>query len=81
MGKKHPAAKLAAVKAAAEERRSLPQGWRWPNGYIIRLYCFDGSVHYRETAAGASYVEAAAERDRELARSDVYEKAWLEQRR
>lgn len=82
MGKRHelhPDARLAAITAAVEETRGeegLPDGWRWPLGWYVRLWEPNGTFVTRTLPESASYLDA-----KEVARQDLatgrYEKAWI----
>lgn len=77
---RHPEAVAAEAHHDREKRLAtldLPTGWHWPYGWVIRLFAPDKSIHTRRTATRATYADAVAIRDEEMA-SGRYEKAWLE---
>lgn len=57
--------------------QEMPQtGWHWPFGWLLVLWCPDGTKRYRDLSSKHTYADAVRERDAELAFED-YEGATL----
>ena len=65
--------KRLAAKSVAEMPKT---GWHWPFGWLLILWCPDGTRRYIDIPASATYADAVKERDYELAQDD-YDGATL----
>lgn len=67
---------LLAAKAA---QRSVPPGWRWPFGWLLRVRMISGEWRGSDLPSSLSYAEAC-ERRQEALEEPGAEMAWLTQK-
>lgn len=52
-------------------------GWHWPFGWLLILWCADGTKRYRDLSSKYTYADAVEARDEELEDDDTLEGATL----